>query len=393
MDMDFHYYGTFTAAMLAGYDRSDAITIAHAAQYVDDSAPADRLGLSPNRIIKNGEYGIDFQPIPTCEPMTNMLIDDHKYMRHIWVPFHFLPGNYESAVLPDPNWKSRERVYTGPRSNGLRWKYDDRAIWQFKLLCRPQSPLITKMINDVSGPFKLHLAGIRMHVLADSGAHMDFAGTPAWHVNDATGDVWDQTVTPPQKIPYNLTGEWCTPPDPIRYEVWNYLGHGRMGHVPDYPWDAYEYSPKWSSTPILKNNPDEYLRTFKEMVTALRCIRDGSTFDVLKPDPIGEEFLKVIRRILNTKHKYGCNYEKAVQFRCELWIKEMSDGSLGTLSAPPGHYDPDAWLDIVKKGYKTEPIRKMDYYKFNRAAIEHHDFVERYLMMDGMPLDDWPKPA
>ncbi|MGD9158105.1 MAG: hypothetical protein PVG39_06855 [Desulfobacteraceae bacterium] len=37
MNIDFHYYGTYVAARLAGYDFTSAQTIAHAAQYVDDS--------------------------------------------------------------------------------------------------------------------------------------------------------------------------------------------------------------------------------------------------------------------------------------------------------------------------------------------------------------------
>jgi len=32
MNIDFHYYGTFVAARLAGYDTGQAQTIAHAAQ-------------------------------------------------------------------------------------------------------------------------------------------------------------------------------------------------------------------------------------------------------------------------------------------------------------------------------------------------------------------------
>lgn len=37
MDKDFHYYGTYVAVRYAGYSTVEAQTIAHAAQYVDDS--------------------------------------------------------------------------------------------------------------------------------------------------------------------------------------------------------------------------------------------------------------------------------------------------------------------------------------------------------------------
>ena len=39
MDIDFHYYGTMYAALLAVYDQKDAIEIAEAAQFVDEFTP------------------------------------------------------------------------------------------------------------------------------------------------------------------------------------------------------------------------------------------------------------------------------------------------------------------------------------------------------------------
>ena len=37
MNMDFHYYATYLAARVAGYEKEEAKTIACAAQYVDES--------------------------------------------------------------------------------------------------------------------------------------------------------------------------------------------------------------------------------------------------------------------------------------------------------------------------------------------------------------------
>ena len=36
MNMDFHYYATYLAARVAGYEKEEAKTIAYAAQYVDE---------------------------------------------------------------------------------------------------------------------------------------------------------------------------------------------------------------------------------------------------------------------------------------------------------------------------------------------------------------------
>lgn len=409
MDLDFHYYGTFIAARLAEYSHNEAVTIAHAAQYVDDSAWGDPLGIYTSRLIKKGEYGIDFQPIPTCQVMPNVVTSAIEEKRRIWAPFHFLPGNYESQALPDPEAKKRMIAYNGPReswSGFSRWKYDSRAEWEFKLTCLPQSPLVTKMVNQIIenfkfAPFEFHLTGLRMHVLADTGAHMYYAGTPAWHVNDVYDGVSDMTVSPPQEIPWGGTsGEWCTPRS-LYADGWPYLGHGRMGHVPDYPWAKYMYKPMWSSQPFLKDNSKEYLRTFIEMVTALKCIRESRPFNVLKPDPIKDEDLQTIKRILNTlpKQKWGQWYDTAVALRCEVWKSAIKNEFGGIMQLPPD-YNADLWLNDFKGRSKSMP--EMDYYNFNLAAIEHYRLVEKYLLKDGIPLvnppqsvsaeDGWPLP-
>jgi len=91
MDKSFHYYGTYVAALLAGYEPEQAQTIAHAAQYVDDS--------DENLKVREGESGIDFGLIPTAQPFLEIItkligkkvsiITSDSEVRHVWVPFHF----------------------------------------------------------------------------------------------------------------------------------------------------------------------------------------------------------------------------------------------------------------------------------------------------------------
>src|SRR5271157_2066881 len=199
MDKDFHYYGTYTAARLADFSVEEATTIAHSAQYVDDSSKCSE------RIMRMGENGLDFQPQPTCHdamkelswnavPLYSKVPDEE--VRRVWMSFHFLPGNYKSRHQPDPNWQSRKKDYSGPKSWGIcSWTYDDHAEAQFQLLCLPRSPLAAEMVKQ-SWPLQsrpsnwLHMLGIRMHAYADTGAHMYYAGTPAWHVNDSGDYVY-----------------------------------------------------------------------------------------------------------------------------------------------------------------------------------------------------------
>ncbi|HHN8252279.1 DUF6765 family protein [Clostridioides difficile] len=66
MNLDFHYYGTYLAAKIAGYNDSDAETIAYAAQYVDESSKSmilDDVNFTLPTIQTNlelGKYYTDF---------------------------------------------------------------------------------------------------------------------------------------------------------------------------------------------------------------------------------------------------------------------------------------------------------------------------------------------
>jgi hypothetical protein len=392
---DFHYYGTYVAARYAGYSTDESQIIAHAAQYVDDSVH--------KLLINMEDYGIDFQPIPTCHTTGELCWTtigsgpSRSELHRVWVPFHFLPGNYKSQKLPDPYASSRIKEYTGPQHDSgviTSWKYDDKAKLEFKLLCLPESPIAIAMINDITNnhkgqPYELQLIGLRMHVFADTAAHAYYAGTPAWHLNDAGAKVYDLTVNPKNEVPWLPTegGEQSTPNTTIYYDSIFYLGHGRMGSVPDYPWIKYEYSPKWSSAPIVKDNPVEYLKIFREMVTALKCIKERKPFDISNLEPIDQKCLSAVENILRQRHAFGLdnfNMTGATDFRCGVWKKAIEDKSLGNDISEPKEYKEDEWLEIVKQ---KKSVEGTDYYKFNKAAIIHLEFIKKQLDQDGVLLD------
>ena len=52
------------------------------------------------------------------------------------------------------------------------------------------------------------------------------------------------------------------------------LGHGRVGHLPDYSFIRYRYLPAWADYEmVLKDNPTEYLHAFAQMVYAMKWLR------------------------------------------------------------------------------------------------------------------------
>jgi hypothetical protein len=77
------------------------------------------------------------------------------------------------------------------------------------LVCLPNSPLVREMINDLIANHRddLHFIGLRMHVLADTWAHMYFAGIPAWYINDA-GDTVNEIDASGTRTPVKWKRLW-----------------------------------------------------------------------------------------------------------------------------------------------------------------------------------------
>lgn len=378
MNIDFHYYATYVAARLAGYGFAEAQTIAHAAQYVDDST----LGMLRNG---QGDYYIkDFTPVPTVQSLKELLLFDTTEWSgsnllktyNVWIPFHFLPGNYgRPDVL----------AYTGPKSDSARlskWSFTEESENHFNLLCQPNSLLVEEMVNDLIDHHDndLHFVGLRLHVLADTWAHFYYAGIPAWYMNNA-GEMVNEIDAERRKKPVKWRRVWpltdlfnaeeATPNMPY-YNSYVYHGHGRMGHLPDYPYIEYEYQPQWSVTSVIKDNRSRFLEAFKQLVMAMQCIRKRKTFDTNTYAQLDPQVEEVVKGVLTTR--------KTDQ--CDTWKtnipKIVIDGNPLEL---PEEYQTDKWLSAFKEagghGVNT------DYYKFNQAAVQHLNLVAHHLESHG----------
>lgn len=405
MDIDFHYYATYAAARLAGYRADESSVIAYAAQYVDDS--------SMNHLVdSHGAYYIDeFKPVPTVH--TNGELADYEFdiwrwggsyldnLRQVWSVFHFIPGNY--GATPD------KKSYQGPQSWNL-WRYGQVDQDEFKMLCLPNSGIATQMINDIREQHRgknylLHLIGLRMHVLADTWAHMYYTGSPAWCVNDAGEDVFSRDAAGNERkvgwLRLNYKSwkrdtaeavgdqvndlyehEIATPANPLFTNSAFYLGHGRMGHLPDYPWITYRYKPSWAGDWVVKNNPDSYVKAFRQMAWAMHCIRDNIPFDPLDPNQdkvINVNQERLLRSIFLMQGEEGGRADS--QRRCQMWVNKIH--GLG-LEAPPPYQDM-RWLNE----YKQSPDKSGTHYvHFNRSARLQFDLVAAALKKDlGVVID------
>lgn len=383
MDIDFHYYATFAAARAAGYSGDDATIIAHAAQYVDDSSMerlVDGFGYAITQLLDGAvKFNITaFTPVPTVHTVPELgqmevkptwSTNDRGKIRRVWSIFHFLPANYAGSGVDCKDYGG-EKTWASKHV----FEYGDDDASDFKLMCLPNSLLLEGIVNDTrqkpdSDKGKLHLTGIRMHVLADTWAHCYYAGTPNYWINNAGKDVYKHSRGERSELSWGVFGGQETSTAPTLFvKSTFYLGHGRMGHLPDYPWIKYEYNPKWAGISLTKDNPTDYLKGFSQMVAALQCIRLGKEFQAATTCQVPAEIEQKIGAIIGLTA--GITDEKQ---RCRIWLENLANLELnGIKTGAPPVYNADLWQEDARGNYDNA---NSNYYLFNLSARVHHDHV------------------
>lgn len=391
MNIDFHYYGTFLAARIAGFEEEEAMVIAHSAQYVDESNASmvdselnNLLGMQPQpTVMDNTEYAKYYE-----NPFSKWSSDQLTEIHRAWMPFHFLPGNLENEI-PYQGVTS----YSGWFSN---WKLDDEQLNHFKLICNSNSNTVLSMINNTSyseSAPNLHMIGLRMHVLADTWSHKYYIGTPAWYINDAGNTVQELYEGKCFDLNFNISSaylpvigqdkpdirEYCASPPEATYDGITYLGHGRMGHLPDYPYLHYKYSPQWKSNnqgndkEVEKDNPTEFMSAFTQMVYALECIKNNNPFELNKYASLDAGVKAKIQDVINIR--------KVDQ--SDDW-NNLIDELYGSKIAP---FNKNAWHQRFTAVSAADDKKNTDYYLFNEAALNHMALVENILYDKGLSLD------
>ena len=356
MNSDFHYYATFCAAYLAGYTAEESRNIAWCAQFTDCCSTTFLTRVRGPKEAATTQLQLELANARTD------LIGLQKITR-IWASFHFLPGDLTAEV------------------SGGKFYRD-----KFRLICNVNSPLLKETVN-LAKENGTEAAGLAMHVLADTWAHRFFAGTPSLVINNTNyhfyelitenGGLRERKVT----FRHNPSA-----PDDLDRGIYNNtvmrlgesaimnLGHGRAGHLPDYSFMRYRYMPAWGNyTVVTKNNPSDYMRAFRQMVYALRCIRGAEgefclcRYDTGAVDPWASE----IKSILTKRRPDASEDWKALGLRLsgfELPEFNISEYEQEYLSAQGDGKD-----DTVLG-------------RFFMAALRQKSMVTNKIFMSGNPL-------
>jgi len=289
MQQDFHYYATYAAAYLAGCSHEECMAVCYSAQLVDLCSRTLLIKLGAPKAAATTQLSLEMADAHT-DPISLQEIT------RIWASFHFLPGDLKE------NRKGWSRRYRN----------------KYRLICRPNSDLLLETVELAKGK-SLQAVGLAMHVLADTWAHQNFAGTPSLVINN-TDYHFDELLPDGSSRPVRFRHSPSAPDDleqgiytnsiyqSSENSVMN-LGHGRAGHLPDYSFMRYCYLPAWADyEEVLKDNPEDYYLAFCQMISAIKYLRgDLEAFEKEQYDrEAAAPWEKEIREILEKRQPDAC---------------------------------------------------------------------------------------
>ena len=265
MNPDFHYYATYCAAILAGYSHDESMALCYSDQLVDLCSATLLAKIKGPLSAATTQLQLELM-----DARTDTI--GLQNITRIWASFHFLP--YDLSAEPPKRCSKRYRS-------------------KYRLICQPNSELLEQTVR-LAKDKGMQAAGIAMHILADTWAHCNFAGTPSLVINNSNHYFYELFPDGDGYIEKKLTFRHsASAPDDLERSIYTSslsvtsensimnLGHGRVGHLPDYCFIRYKYLPAWGGyEEIVKDNPADYHNAFCQMIHAMKYLRGAhETFE------------------------------------------------------------------------------------------------------------------
>ena len=283
MQADFHYYATYCAAFLAGYPHKEALDLCYSAQMVDCFTKTFLKSISATVHAATSQSQAEL--VDMKSDITSL-----QDITRIWSSFHFLPKDLYAEVRHAP------RVYRN----------------KYRLICGPNGALLKDTV-ELAKDRSIQAAGIAMHILADTWAHYNFAGTPSLVINNTDNnffEIMDDSSTRPISFKHSPGATDDIEKAEFNSTVFNLgetnilnLGHGHAGHLPDYSYIRYKYMPAWDNyRECLKDNPSDYRHAFCQMIYAMKYLRgevedfELATYDEEAIAPYEERIMSILTK-------------------------------------------------------------------------------------------------
>ena len=353
MNADFHYYATYCASLIAGYSNEEAEKIAYSANFVDccTMTMLKKCGAPTSAATTQSQLELaDF---------TTDILGLHEITR-IWASFHFLPGDLYAPCKK--GWRNYKNKY--------------------RLICKPNGELLKDTVMLAKGG-SLEAIGVAMHILADTWAHQNFAGTPSLVINNTDSHVYEVLDGKDYQITFSHNPGRKDDIEGRKYTNSLYsgketsimnLGHGRMGHLPDLSFIKYKYLPAWGSwNELVKDNPSDYFKAFAQMVYALKFYRGiNSEFKLNEYDSL-DKYSERVMDIINKRQLSAMEDWKA--FATELAGKSVNEFNakkyVDEYLASKNMFNPK-YIENAYKYHNLEPIGQIiwdDAFNISKASL------------------------
>ena len=264
MFRDFHYYCVGVLAKAAGFQEDDALTIAYASQYVDDSTESEPIKVGDMIFdpVRTAQYGLDSYGWST--------------QKRIFIPFHFLP--------PRPLKTAQDSFITEPNSvfAHMIWNETQKEDDSLYRLCR---------------------MGVALHTFADTWSHQGFSGR-----HNSENDV--------ENIQIHYGGKWKRLRlENIYLDFLPQIGHAEAGYFPDQSYRVWKYRKKKPKKMIPPRYNMKEFSNAAETIYNLLHAADKPASDHSIPwseikDKIGDLF---------------ADPEKDLDNRCAMWREAFED--------------------------------------------------------------------
>ena len=337
MQADFHYSCTAVLARAAGFSPSDALTIAYACQYVDDSTESWPIMVG----------ALPFDPVRTAH--VGLEAFDWSVQKRVYIPFHFIP--------PDP------------------FKVDDTT---FAFTTSPDTPFIASVLAEAASEkrpvLRLCRIGVALHTFADTWSHRDFSG-----IKENANDV--------EAIEVREKGRWkCLVWENAMLDFAPKIGHAQASTFPDRTYLTWKYRGPDNKPRPPRNNTDDFVIAARRMYEILVPLANTPPapllpFDKLEPD---------VRRLFSST-------VEDVDARCAAWAKAFGNLFKGHEFA----YSKYDWrLDALEPAKKEDvywegrtfddsnrPAFKMrrGFYKSPWVQFHWAALLQRHFVLENMP--------
>ena len=346
MQIDMHYYGTYCLARAAFINKKSARTIAYAAQFVDDNVAYD---------VDEHDDGSKIYAVATAHHAGDLSNREDDHQRHIWVPFHFIPG-CEGSTFTE------------------------------QLICQKDSAVAREMINHLVEQGNDHLLGIGTHVYEDTFAHYGFSGVSSRR-NRVKGDsfVLTQEDAVVEAALGQSFGQWMSKYGGLLKnirarisgvaEIYSgSLGHGAVSNYPDLPFLQWQFTYEHTGETVYHDNPATYLEAAEKMYY---LFRDYAAKHEHARDVTGMSWDEIKNHVEWIFAQEGNKWERA-----DLWKTLAANGVFGPSEDIP-EYVADEWNnqndELPGLEHGSEGL-ELDVHKFFNAANYYLHYVLRDLL-------------